>query len=42
VDRHREHPRILVEDRLHAVTVVGVDVDVSHPFGALVEQPLDR
>ena len=34
-------PRIVPEDRLDAVAVVDVDVDVGHPLGAVVEQPPD-
>ena len=41
VDRDREHPRVVPEDLLDAVTVVNVDVDVGDPLDALVEQPLD-
>ncbi len=41
VQRDRQHPRVVVEDRLDAVAVVDVDIDVRDPLDALVEQPLD-
>ena len=41
VQRDRQHPRVVVEDRLDAVAVVDVDVDVGDLLHALVEQPLD-
>ena len=42
VQADREHPRIVVEDGLHAVAVVHVDVDVRDPLRTQVEQPRDR
>ena len=38
----REHPRVVVEGRLHPVAVVDVDVDVGDALGAIGEQPGDR
>ena len=42
MDREREHARVVPEDRLDAVAVVRVQVDVGDPLGAGVEQALDR
>src|SRR5215211_2897845 len=42
VQAHGQHPRIVVEDRLYAVPVMHVDVDVRDPLSTVVEQPLDR
>ena len=41
VDRHRQHPGVVVERGLHAVAVVRVDVDVGDLVDARVEQRLD-
>ena len=42
VDRDRQHAGVVPEHALHAVAVVGVDVDVRHLLDALVEEPLNR
>ena len=42
VDRDRQHTRVVVEDELHAIAVMDVDVDVGDPLGACLEQPRDR
>jgi len=42
VDRDREHARVVVEDRLHPVAVVHIDVDVRDALRAVGEQPRDR
>ena len=41
VERDGQHPGVAVEDLLHPVAVVDVDVDVRHPRHALVQQPGD-
>ena len=42
VDGDRRHPRFVPEDRLGAVPVVDVGVDVDHPLHAAVQQGPDR
>jgi calcium-translocating P-type ATPase len=42
VQADRQHPRVVVEDRLHPVAVVHVDVDVRDALGAARQQPGDR
>ena len=42
VDRDRQHPRVVPEDRLHAVAMVYVHVDVGDPLDASGEHPGDR
>ena len=42
VERQREHVRIVIEDPLHAVAVVRVDIDVHHACGVVLLQPPDR
>ncbi len=42
VDRDREHARLVPEDRLDAVAVMDVDVDVGDSLGAFPKQPGDR
>lgn len=41
MDRDREHARIVVEHRLHAITVMRVDIDVRDALRSVVEQPTD-
>ena len=41
MEADRQHARVVPEDRLDAVAVVDVDVDVRHPLRALVEEVLD-
>src|SRR6185437_9302188 len=41
VQRDRQHPRVVPEGGLHAVTVVRVDVDVGDLLDALLQQPGD-
>src|SRR5215831_19428449 len=36
-----QHPWVGPERRLHAVTVMHVDVDIGHPLGTLAKQPFD-
>jgi hypothetical protein len=42
MDRDGQHPRVLGEDRLHAVAVMDVDVHVRDRIHAALEQPRDR
>ena len=42
VQGDREHPGVVVEDALHAVAVVHVDIDVGDPLRAVRQQPSDR
>ncbi len=42
VDGDGEHARVVVEEPLHAVAVVGVDIDVCDALGAGVEERSDR
>ena len=42
MDRQREYPGVVVKGVLHAVPVVGVHVEVEHPFRPLIEQRQDR
>ena len=42
MDRDRQHPGLVPEDRLDTVAVVDVDVHVGDPFGPLTEEPRDR
>ena len=41
VERDGQHPGLVVEDLLHAVAVVGVDVDVGNPLHPVVQHPGD-
>src|ERR671910_691495 len=41
VQRDGEDTRVVVEDRLRAVAVVHVDVDVGNTFGAFAQEPRD-
>ena len=42
MERHVQHPRVVVEDVLHAVPVVHVDVHVGDSLHPGVEQVTDR
>ena len=39
VQANRHHPRLVVEDRLDAVTVMHINIDVADPLAAVVQQP---
>src|SRR5215211_5060375 len=41
VQADSHHPRVFVEDRLYAVAMVHIHVDIAHPLTAVVQQPAD-
>src|SRR5699024_4490337 len=41
MDRNRQHARIVPECLFDPVTVVGINIDVGHPFSSLIEHPLN-